>query len=124
MESNKQTTAQVVIPLKLPSLNEYVNACRTNKFAGGKMKKDAQRDISIFLKRLPTYKAPVRIRFHWVEKNAKRDLDNIAFAKKFILDALVESGKLVDDSRKWVVGFEDEFSLGKDYAVILTIEEA
>lgn len=27
------------IPLKLPSLNEYIRECRRNKFAGASMKK-------------------------------------------------------------------------------------
>jgi Holliday junction resolvase RusA-like endonuclease len=45
--------------------------------------------------------------FEWHEKTKRRDADNIASAKKFILDALVKNGVLVDDSRKYVVGFHD-----------------
>ena len=49
----------------------------------------------------------VMVRFEWHEKTKKRDADNIASAKKFILDALVKMRVLPDDSRKYVKGFYD-----------------
>lgn len=58
-------------------------------------------------------KQPVKIAFRWYEKNSRRDMDNIAFAKKFILDALVKKGVLQDDGWKWVKGFTDEFFIDK-----------
>ena len=39
----------------------------------------------------------------------RRDVDNIAFAHKFILDGLVSAGVLEGDSRKYVIGLQDEF---------------
>ena len=48
------------------------------------------------------------MRFEWHEKTKKRDADNIAFAKKFILDALVNMRVLPNDSRRYVKGFTDE----------------
>ena len=47
------------------------------------------------------------VRFEWHERTKKRDADNIASAKKFILDALVNMRVLPDDSRKYVKGFYD-----------------
>ena len=47
------------------------------------------------------------VRFEWHERTKKRDADNIASAKKFILDALVKMKVLEDDSRKFVKGFYD-----------------
>lgn len=47
------------------------------------------------------------MRFEWHERTKKRDADNIASTKKFILDALVKNGVLEDDSRKYVKGFYD-----------------
>ena len=111
------------IPLKLPSLNEYINECRKNKYAGGKMKKEVENDISIFIQRLPIFEKPIKINFTWVEGNKRRDIDNVAFAKKFILDALVKCGRLKDDNRKCVTAFTDSFSYGKEWKVILEIEE-
>lgn len=114
---------QVEIPLKLPSLNEYIAACRGNKYKGASMKKQVESDIQWFLKKLPRFEQPITIHFHWIEGNKKRDLDNIAFAKKFILDAMVKAGKLKDDNRRCVTAFTDTFEYGKETKVILTIEE-
>lgn len=52
---------------------------------------------------------PSHITFRWYMKNAKKDLDNVCFAKKFILDGLVRAGILYDDSQKYVRGFTDYF---------------
>ena len=59
----------------------------------------------------------------WIEDSKRRDLDNIAFSKKFILDALVKTGKLEDDDQDHVKGFTDRFERGKAAKVIVTIEE-
>ena len=109
------------IPFRLPSLNEYVNECRRNKFAGAKMKKQIENDIGLYIAKLPRFDAPVTIHFHWIEGNKRRDLDNIAFAKKFILDALVKQGKLKDDNRRCVTAFTDTFGYDKESRVILEV---
>ena len=90
---------------------------------GANMKRNTQDGIAWFIAKLPKFERPVKIHFHWIEKTSKRDLDNVAFAKKFILDALVENGKLKDDSQKYVRGFADTFEKGKENEVIVTIEE-
>lgn len=112
-----------IIDLKLPSLNEYINICRTNKYGAAKFKKSIEEQIAIYLARLPEYKNPIKIHFHWVEENKRRDFDNVAFAKKFILDAMVKQGKLKDDNRKCVTGFTDTFEYGANAKVILEVEE-
>lgn len=114
---------RVEIPMKLPGLNDYVRACRTNAYIGSKMKKDVERWLLFYLQDLPQFDDPVRISFLWVEENRRRDLDNIAFAKKFILDALVKAGKLKDDNRRHVTAFDDSFAYAKEAAVILTIRK-
>lgn len=114
---------RVEINMKLPSLNEYVNVCRTNAYKAAKYKKNLEDDISLFIGRLPRFENPVTIHFHWIEGNKRRDLDNICFAKKFILDALVKCGKLQDDNRKCVTAFTDTFGYGDETKVILDIKE-
>ena len=113
----------IEIRLKLPSCNEYINACRTNRHKGAKMKRDVEEMIMWQIRDLPVYDKPVRIHFHWIENNRRRDLDNVAFGKKFILDAMVKAGKLTDDNRKIVTAFIDTFEYGKEAKVILDIEE-
>ena len=126
-QGNKKTenSEKIVceIAMKLPSLNEYVNVCRTNPYKASKFKQNIENDIGLFIARLPTFEKPVKIHFHWIEGNKMRDLDNIAFAKKFILDALVKQGKLKDDNRKCVTAFTDSFEYEKETRVILEIEE-
>lgn len=114
---------RVTIHLKLPSANDYIKACRTNRYVGAKLKSETEDDIMLFLSVLPRFERPVKIHFHWIEGNKRRDLDGIAFGKKFILDALVKAHKLIDDSSKYVVGFTDTFEYSKDTKVILYIEE-
>lgn len=114
---------RVEIPLKLPSLNEYVDKCRYNKYASNYYKQKIQRDIFPYIKDIPKFRKPVKIDFHWYEGDKRRDLDNICFSKKFILDALVKYGKLQDDNRKNVCGFSDSFYYGKEWKVILDIKE-
>ena len=114
---------KVEIPLKLPSLNEYINECRKNRYAGATMKKNVENEIALYINKLPQFERPIRINFEWVESNKRRDFDNICFAKKFILDTLVKAGKLKDDNRNFVKGFRDDFEYGKSSKVILNIEE-
>lgn len=114
----------VEIPLKLPSFNEYVYACRTNKYMAAKMKRDLEQEIGYFILDLPKYDKPIQIHFHWIEGNKKRDYDNICYAKKFILDALVKYQKLKDDNRNYVYSFRDTFEYKKGTTkVVLEIEE-
>lgn len=111
------------INMKLPSLNEYINVCRTNKYKAAEFKKKVETDICAFIGHLPHFNNPVKIHFHWIEENKRRDYDNIAFAKKFILDSLVKAGKLRDDNRKCVTAFTDTFDYGDQSKIILTVEE-
>ncbi len=92
---------KLVIPHRLPSLNEVIGANRSNKYAGAKLKKETQgliehhiklQDIGEFDK--------IRISIDWYEPNKKRDFDNIASAKKFILDAMVKCNVIPNDGWK------------------------
>jgi Holliday junction resolvase RusA-like endonuclease len=122
-ESLGKVTYKCVIDMKLPSLNDYVKVCRANAFQASKYKKRLEEEIGLYIARLPKFNKPIKIHFHWVEGNKRRDLDNVAFSKKFILDAMVKAGKLQDDNRRFVTAFTDTFSYGKETKVILTIEE-
>ena len=111
------------IPIKFLSFNGYVNLCRRNRYQSAKYKKDIEDEIGYYIAKIPRFENPIHIHFHWVESNKRRDYDNVCFAKKFILDAMVKMGKLTDDNRKCVVGFTDTFSYSNETKVILEIEE-
>lgn len=108
---------------RFPGLNEYTDACRSNRYLGAKMKKDAQIQASWFLHRLPQIKKPVKIYFLWQEKDHRRDPDNIAFAQKFILDELVRLKKIPNDTSRWVKGLYHDYTFGPDYMVTIYLEE-
>lgn len=105
-------TYKFTIPGKLPGLNEYTKSNRSNKYGGNKLKKQIENDL-IFLAKNQLKKKihpPVFMRYTWIEPNRKRDKDNIAFAKKFIQDALVKAGKLPNDGWEYIKGFSDDFA--------------
>ena len=114
----------IMIRGKLPTCNEYIDACRKNRYAAAKMKRDAEDLIIWQTKRMKPITCKCWIQFVWYEENRKRDPDNIAFGKKFILDALQKCGKLKNDNSKFIAGFNDRFIYGKEYGVEITIQEA
>lgn len=109
---------------RLDGLNEYIAAMNINRHVGNKLKQKNQDYISLFLRPVKQFSKQVKVHFFWIEPNTMRDVDNIAFAKKFILDALVKKGILPNDTQRWVKGFSDQFEVDKDNPRIeITIEE-
>lgn len=101
----------------LPNLNNYTLACRTNRYAGANMKAKAEKIITAAItEQIPDvhYEQKAELKFKWYEPNKKRDLDNICFAKKFILDALVTNKTIIADGWRGVIGFTDEFYVDKE----------
>lgn len=112
-----------VIPFRLPSLNEYTAACRSNKYAGAKYKKQIEDSIMWVLNLIPTkITSPVVIIFTWYEQHQRRDKDNVCFAKKFILDALQKSDILPNDNNQFIEGFYDQFVYGQGSKVVVEIK--
>ena len=116
---------KLIIKAKLPGLNEYIEAERGSKYKAAKLKHEAESVIIWTAKQqLRGYKPvyPVFMRYTWIEQNRKRDKDNIAFAKKFIQDALRLAGILKNDGWAEIAGFSDDFQVDpKGYAVIVEI---
>ena len=110
---------KVTIPFRLPSLNEYINESRKNKYGSASFKKKLENDIIIFLRKdlkQTKIEDKIKIKFVWYENDKKRDKDNICFAKKFILDAMQKDGYLCNDGWKQIDGFLDEFYIDKNNA--------
>ena len=107
------------IPVRLPGLNDIILA-KGQYYGRGKkryekyqaMKKEYE-GLIIATIQLAKIKPVTRahFKFTWIEKNKMRDPDNIAAARKFILDALVRSGVLTGDGWKQVAGWIDTFSV-------------
>lgn len=109
--------ARMVIPGRMPGLNDYVRAERSNRFAASKMKKQQteRAGIAAVEQRMPSFNGRVEIIFTWVEENRRRDMDNVAFAKKFILDGLVRAGVIRDDTPRYVAELADRFDYDKQH---------
>lgn len=98
-----------VIKEKLDGLNEYIRACRANRYKGAEMVKKNERLVIAYILQAvnfgEVYEAknyPIKLNINWYEMDNRRDIDNITFATKFIQDSLVRTGILEDDSRKYI----------------------
>jgi Holliday junction resolvase RusA-like endonuclease len=120
-------TGRLVIRGRMPGLNEYVRAERTSRYEAARIKREWTELAGIEAARqgLPPFDGPVEVSFLWVEPNRRRDLDNVAFAKKFVLDGLVRAGVIPDDSPRHVVGLSDRFAYdGRDPRVEVEVRDA
>lgn len=117
------------IPGVLPGLNEYIDAERgpKGKYKAAAMKKQAQNVIGYMIRtqlRGVHFNRPVVIRYLRIEPSRRRDKDNVAFAKKFIQDALVANGVLKNDGWAEIEHFTDDFAVDpKNPRIEVTIEE-
>ena len=118
-------TYKLMIPGKMPTLNDYLHGERMGTKSNGKcttmgnsLKQKWQYEvIKIIRKSLKATKLqePIRLSYKYYEPNEDRDLDNIcSFAHKVIQDALVQTQSIEDDGWKNIKGFSDEFFIDKD----------
>lgn len=112
---------KIVIPGRLAGANEYINACRTNKFGAAKFKNKQEKIVRFGLMaafrektKVRNLKPPIKMEIHWYEPNSRRDFDNITFGTKFILDALVKNEWLPDDNRKVINQINHKVDTDKD----------
>jgi len=107
------------------SLNEYINAERSNRFMAAKIKKEETEAVYYAVKEqgLKPIKVKVRVEFEWRVKNRKKDPDNVSFAKKYILDGMSLAGVIENDGWNNISGFSDSFELNENEGVIVKIYE-
>lgn len=113
------------IPFRLPSLNEVIGANRKTPYAGAKLKRETEEQLLLLIKsaKLLPVTQPCIVHMLFIEPNRRRDADNVESAKKFILDALVKSGVLLNDNPRWVVGAPSFTRYGGEACVRVTIIE-
>ena len=112
---------RITILGRLDGANEYINACRVSSHFANKMKKNNQKIISAYIRNAlgnRKISTPIHINYSWYEKTApngkNRDIDNIAFSKKFIQDSLVDLGYLEDDGWVQIYSFSDNFYIDNE----------
>lgn len=104
----------LTIPGELTDLNTYTRAQRSHRKYGASIKKEETERVAWEIKAQPHPKVtsyPVHITYTWYMKDRRKDLDNVAFAKKFINDGLVLAGVLAGDGQQHIGGFSDVFCI-------------
>ena len=112
-----------IIDYPFTKLNEYIDAERGGWQKANIIKKNETEvaRLNFLGVKVPT---PCRIRFVWHAENFRRDADNIAFAKKYILDGMVKAGAIPNDNLNHIKGFIDDFVVdGRDYVEVYAIRE-
>ena len=104
---------KIIIHGELTNLNTYINNERGNKFNAARIKRDETTKCAYYFMGKGCCEKRYFISFVWFLKDKRKDPDNIAFAKKFILDGMVRAKFIKTDSLKHIAGFSDNFFIDK-----------
>ena len=104
---------KITIEGELPALNEIISASKAHYQAYNQLKKQATERVAWKAKGLPKMEK-IFLDITYYCKNKRKDPDNIAAAKKFILDGLVKSGVISNDGWKEVAGWEESWEKDKE----------
>lgn len=109
---------------RFPTLNEYIDCERGSTIAAAAMKKKCTEQVRVqcIEQSIPPVAGKVDLLFEW-HSSTRHDPDNVAFAKKFILDGLQAAGVLENDNRKFIGTMADEIIQDDEDYVILHITE-
>ena len=110
-------TATFTISGRMTGANEYIRELNSDRNAGNRIKR-RETDRAAWSARaahMPTFFRPVQVSFLWVEPNRRRDLDNVAFAKKFVLDGLVRAQVIANDTAACVTALHDRFAYDREH---------
>lgn len=123
-------TQSFFVPGPLPGLNEVIAAAKSGHGRGNgyaRLKQswtDAVWALALSAKLQPC-DGPASVCFEWRERDRRRDPDNVAGARKFLLDGLVKAGVLADDGWDEVEMWIDRFQVDKAKpGVLVTITTA
>ena len=118
---------RLLIPGRLPCMNDLIAANRLNKYAGAGVKKKTQRQIVLILQTQVQgrkFTEKVNIRIEYYEKDMRRDEDNVMSAAKFILDALQDIELIPNDNRKYVHLMQEVFTDRENPRIEIEVNEA
>lgn len=111
---------------ELCSLNEYINAERTNRFIASSIKKKMTdiciKSCSCLLDTDIDKNGLYDVFCQWNVTNNKKDSDNVFFGIKFILDGLVKGGVLKGDGRKNIRHISHSIFTKDDYSVTIKLK--
>lgn len=110
---------------KLPTLNEYIEAERTNRFMASALKKKYTKLCAGYALQMPKLPdALYDLHIHWQVDNNRHDSDNIYYACKYLIDGVVSAGKLRGDGRKFIRNIHHTIETGKTYEITVSFYRA
>jgi len=106
---------KLILNIPFITLNEYIKAERSNKYIAANIKRRITDNVTYIALERKINLSDIKhdIIFTWFKPNNKIDHDNISFAKKFILDGLVNAKVIKSDSPKYIGNFQDIFDIDK-----------
>lgn len=114
------------IKTKLPTLNEYINIERANKFGAFSIKRKYTDICGVYALSIKKKINPIKrynLILNWQVENNKSDPDNIYFGVKFVLDGMVQQGILKNDGRKNISSIHNNISTSKKYNLEVILME-
>lgn len=103
------TINTLIIPTRLPSLNDLINAMNHNRYSGAGIKRKAEREIESTITMTCDKLGHGYWLFEWHEYNKRRDPDNISSAHKYILDCLQTMEVIPNDNWAYVKEIHDRY---------------
>lgn len=113
--SESLTAHKLIIPGRLPSMNEIIKASKSHYGQYNSMKSKFTNLVAMHARNqnIPVMQS-VDVSITWYCKNRRQDPDNIAAGGcKMILDGLVKAGKLPNDGFKNIGGIMHRFAIDK-----------
>lgn len=110
-------TAGLWVPGPLPGMNELIAAAKGSGGRGAayaRIKDEWTTTVWAYAKaaRLPKFPGRVVLSFRWLERDRRRDPDNVAAGgRKLVLDGLVTAGVLRGDGWRFVQSWRDSFDV-------------
>lgn len=110
---------KLIIDGELPGLNTIILESKKHWSNYSKIKKTYTLKVISLIKQqkikcISNDDLPISLEFNWYCKNKKKDPDNIASAKKFIIDGLVTAKIIPNDGWSQIKGFNDKFFIDKN----------
>jgi Holliday junction resolvase RusA-like endonuclease len=101
------------------SINDVINDCKKHWSKYSKVKHKTNELIALQTPKL-NIDYPIDILFEWHLKDKRRDHDNIAFNKKYVLDGMTQKGAITTDRQSVVKNFKDIFvyDTKEDYVIV------
>ena len=123
-ELAKQENAQLGRKLRHNTIKLLKHYSQLQSYVDNAMKKKCTEQVKeqCLSQQIESVKGKVDLLFEW-HSSTRHDPDNVAFAKKFILDGLQAAGVLENDNRKFIGTMADEVVNDDDDFVIVHITE-